>query len=131
MGVGVYQDLGEIVSRGGEGVGAPLAYSYAVAEAVEKVTDWDACRRVIPLTVLSEEAVQKRFHYGDWEGLYLFLIRVYALPVPLDLPHKPSYDGCKSWVPQETSMFTAGSLPVIPEGAWPYTHDKILKVLKG
>jgi hypothetical protein len=104
---------------------------YAVAEAVEKVTDWDACRRVIPLTVLSEEAVHKRFHYGDWEGLYLFLIRVYALPVPLDLPHKPSYDGCKSWVPLETSMFTAGSLPVIPEGAWPYTHDKILKVLKG
>jgi hypothetical protein len=27
-------------------------------------------------------------------------------------------------------MFTAGSLPVIPEGAWPYTRDKIIKLVK-
>jgi hypothetical protein len=103
---------------------------YAEAEAVEKVTDWEACRRIIPFTVMSEEAIQKRFHYDDWEGLYLFVVRVHTLPVPLDLPLKSSYEGCKSWVPLDTSMFTAGSLPVIPEGAWPYTREKILKVLR-
>jgi hypothetical protein len=102
---------------------------YAVSGKVEKVTDWELCKGFIPFTVLSDEAMEKRFNEGDWQGVYLCLVRVYSLPVPLDLPLKPSYEGRKSWVPLETSMFTAGSVPVIPDGAWPYTHDKILKML--
>ena len=101
---------------------------YAVGEQVEKITDWEICKRLIPFTVLSDEAVEKKFHEGDWQGVYLFLIRVFSLPVPMDLPVKPSYEGCEVWVPLETSMFTAGSMPVIPDGAWPYTRDRILKM---
>ena len=103
---------------------------YAVAEKVEKVTDWEACKRIIPFTVLSDEAIEKRFNYGDWKGVYVFITRVYQLPVPMDLPVKPAYEGCKSWVPLETSMFTAGAMTVIPDGAWPYTRDKISKMLR-
>jgi len=103
---------------------------YAEVDNVEKITDWDICKRIIPFTVLSDEAVEKRFGYGDWQGVYLMVLRVHLLPVALDLPIKPSYEGCKSWVPLETSMFTAGSLPVVPDGAWPYTRDKIAKILK-
>jgi hypothetical protein len=102
---------------------------YAVAEKVEKVTDWDDCKRIIPFTVLSDSAIEKKFNYGDWQGLYVFITRVYSLPVPLELPVKPAYEGCKSWVPLGTSMFTAGSFAVLPDGAWPYTSDKISKVL--
>jgi len=102
---------------------------YAVAEKVEKVTDWEACKRIIPFTVMSDAAIEKRFNYGDWQGLYVFITRIFSLPVPLELPIKPSYEGCKSWVPLETSMFTAGSFAVLPDGAWPYTRDKISKVL--
>ncbi len=102
---------------------------YAVAEKVEKVTDWEACKRLVPFTVMSEAAIEKRFNYGDWQGLYVFVVRVYSLPVPLELPIKPAYEGCKSWVPLGTSMFTAGSFAVLPEEAWPYTRDKIIKVI--
>jgi len=102
---------------------------YAIAERVEKVTDWEACKRLIPFTVMSDEAIEKRFNYGDWQGVYVFIVRVFSLPVPMDLPVKPVYEGCKSWVPLETSMFTAGSMPVLPDGAWPYTRDKISKVV--
>jgi len=102
---------------------------YAIAEKAEKVTDWEAAKRLIPFTVYSDEAVEKKFNYGDWQGFYVILAKVYQLPVPMDLPVKPSYAGCKSWVPLETSMFTAGAMSVIPDGAWPYTSSKILKVL--
>ncbi|HVZ81565.1 MAG TPA: DUF1802 family protein, partial [bacterium] len=102
---------------------------YAVVDRVEKVTDWEACKRLIPFTVMSDEAIEQRFHYGDWQGVYVFIVRAYTLPVPMDLPLKPAYEGCKSWVPLETSMFTAGSMAVLPDGAWPYTRDKISKVL--
>lgn len=102
---------------------------YCTVDRVEKVTDWEACKRLIPFTVMSDEAIEKRFNYGDWQGVYVFIVRVYTLPVPMDLPVKPSYEGCKSWVPLETSMFTAGSMSVLPDGAWPFTRDKISKVL--
>ncbi len=103
---------------------------YGITEKVEKVTDWEACKKLIPFTVMSDDAIEKRFNYGDWKGVYVFLTRVYLLPVPLDLPVKPAYEGCKSWVPLETSMFTAGSLPVLPDAVWVYTRDKIVKILR-
>ncbi|HEY5040142.1 MAG TPA: DUF1802 family protein [bacterium] len=103
---------------------------YAVADVIEKITDWEVCKRAIPFTVMSDEAIEKRFNYGDWPGVYMMMVRVYLLPVPLELPVKPAYAGCKSWVPLETSMFTSGSLPVIHDGAWPNTRDKIVKFLQ-
>src|SRR5579885_2330362 len=36
---------------------------YAEVERVEKVTDWEAGKRLIPFTVMSDEAVEKRFNY--------------------------------------------------------------------
>lgn len=103
---------------------------YAVVEKVEKVTDLEVCRRLVPFTVYSDEAVEKKFNYGDWAGLYVLVARIHSLPVTMDLPFKPAYEGCKSWVTLETSLFTAGSMPVLPDGAWPYTWNKILKLLK-
>ncbi len=101
-----------------------------LGEKVEKITDWEICKGLTPFTVMSDEAVEQRFHEGDWQGLYLFLVRVYQLPVPMDLPMKPGYAAHKTWVPLETSMFTAGSMSAIPDGAWPYTRDRIIKMTK-
>jgi hypothetical protein len=103
---------------------------YAVAEHSDKITDWETCKRLIPLTVMSDEAVEKAFNEGDWVGLCLFLVRVYSLPVPMDLPNKPAYAGDPLWVRLETSMFTVGSFAAIPDGAWPYTRGKILKIVE-
>src|ERR1700679_1430355 len=41
---------------------------YATLDKVEKVTDWEVAKRLIPFTVMSDEAVEKRFNYGDWAG---------------------------------------------------------------
>jgi len=101
-----------------------------IGEKVEKVTDWEIGKGLAPFTVMSDEAVEKRFHEGDWQGFYLFLVRAYMLPVPMDLPIKQGYAAQKTWVPLETSMFTAGSLSVIPDSIWPSTRDRILKMTK-
>lgn len=102
---------------------------YAVADQVQKTEDWEACKRLIPFTIFSDEAVEKLFNEGGWPGLFMMLVRVHILPVPMDLPLKPAYKDLPAWVPLETSLFTAGCLPVVPDHAWPYTCDKISKVL--
>jgi len=103
---------------------------YAAAEAVLKLTDFEAVKRLIPFTVLSDSAIEKKFNCDDWQGRYMYLVRVYSLAVPMDLPRKPAFEGCKSWVPLGTSLFTVGAYPVLPDGAWPYTREKILKVAR-
>ncbi len=101
---------------------------YGILEGTVKVTDWEAAKRLIPFTILSDQAVEEKYNYGDWKGLHLMVVRIYSLAVPMDLPRKPAYDGCKSWVPLGTSLYTSGAFPVVPEGAWPYTRDKIMKI---
>jgi hypothetical protein len=101
---------------------------YGCAEAVIKITDLEMARRLAPFTILSDAAVENKFNSGDWQGLYLYLVRMYSLAVPMDLPRKPTFEACKSWVPLKTSLFTVGAYPVLPDGVWPYTRDKILSV---
>ncbi len=103
---------------------------YGVTQWATRVIDWDLCKRIIPMTIFSEKEVEKRFYYGEWQGIYLMLVRVYALPLPMDLPMKSAYEGCKSWVPLGTSLFTAGSLPVLPDSVWRMTEEKLNKFIK-
>jgi len=103
---------------------------YAIVDSVFKITDWEVAKQFIPFTILSDQAFEKDFREGDWEGLYLFVVRVYSLAVPMDLPRKSSHEAAKIWVPLGTSLFTSGAYPVIPDGAWPYTRDKIRKMIQ-
>lgn len=103
---------------------------YATVDSVLKVTNWEAAKSLVPFTVLTEQAIEKEFRSGDWEGFYLLLLRVYSLAVPMDLPRKASHDTHPIFVPLGASLFTIGAFPVIPEGAWPYTRDKIHKMVQ-
>jgi hypothetical protein len=101
---------------------------YGSVEGVLKMTDFEAVQRLIPFTVLSDSGVEKLFREGDEPGLCLYVVRVHSLAVPMDLSRKPAYEGCRTWVPLGTSLFTAGAYPVIPDDVWPYTRDKIMKM---
>ena len=65
-----------------------------------------------PLHLWSEEIIRQRFAYRS-EGLYVLAVRVYRIPTPFDVPLKPEYDGCKTWVELDADLPTAGAEPVI------------------
>ena len=64
------------------------------------------------LHLWSLETVKKRFEYRE-PGLYVLAARVYRIPQTIDVPHKPEYDGCKTWVEFDDGFSTAGATPVI------------------
>jgi hypothetical protein len=103
---------------------------YGLAEEVVKVTDPEAAKQLVPFTVLSEGAVERRFKEGGWEGLYCVLVRAYTLAMPMDLTRKEAYEKSPSWVNLETSIYTVGSTPVLPDEVWPFTKNKILKLIQ-
>lgn len=104
---------------------------YAIVESVHKVTDWEVAKGFVPFTILSDQEAEREFNEGDWKGFYVFLLRVQSLAVPMEMLRKGSHDKDPIWAPLGTSLFTVGAFPVIPDGAWPYTRDKIHKMLQG
>ncbi len=80
----------------------PPAGEYCLAHladvvAVHHLDTLAAARSLDALHVWSPETVEQRFHYRR-PGLYLLVVRVFALPDPVTVPEQPEYAGCKTWV---------------------------------
>jgi len=67
-----------------------------------------------------------RFNYRPQNPLYLLLLRVYRLKEPITIQNTPEYAGCKSWVPLEAPLSTAGARPVIDEADFEALRAQIL-----
>jgi hypothetical protein len=85
-------------------VSVPAAFR---AARLEQVLDLD------PYHVWSEETVRQRFAYRE-PGLYVLPARVYAAATPIELPNRPEYDGCKTWVDFKDEIRATGT-PVISD----------------
>ncbi|GAC1465695.1 MAG: DUF1802 family protein [Isosphaeraceae bacterium] len=62
--------------------------------------------------VWTGETVEKRFQYRH-RGLWVLGIQVFRGDRATILPVTPEQAGCKSWVPLETALPTAGLVPVL------------------
>jgi hypothetical protein len=80
------------------------------ADRLEQVLDLD------PYHVWSEATVRQRFAYRD-PGLYVLPARVFVATTPLEVPNRPEYDGCKTWVDLGEELAASGT-PVLPDNAF-------------
>ncbi|MGL6094953.1 MAG: DUF1802 family protein [Fimbriiglobus sp.] len=69
------------------------------------------------LHVWSADEVTKRFHYRT-PGLYVLPVRVFAAAVPHDIPERPEYAGCKTWVHLTDAVRSTPSTAVLPDAAF-------------
>ena len=75
--------------------------------------------------------IDMRFKYRPENPLYLLLVRVYALAAPVVVENTPAYAGCKSWVPLEESIATAGAQAVLNDEQYQLRRDKIRLAVEG
>lgn len=85
--------------------------------AVRKVTDLAAALALSPLHGWTDDTVRQRFHYHS-PGLYVMTVRVAALPTPVEVPDRPDYAGCKTWVNLLEVVPTDGATPVLVDAAF-------------
>jgi hypothetical protein len=69
------------------------------------------------LHLWSEDTVRARFVYRQ-PGLFVLPVRVYRLPHVVELPDRPDYAGCRSWVELENDLPTDHRIPVLEEDAF-------------
>lgn len=70
--------------------------------------------------------IDMRYNYRPQNPLYLLLVRAYRLPTPLTIQNTPEYAGCKSWVPFNQSVSTAGAGPVLADADYRAMCERIL-----
>ncbi len=90
----------------------PIAYAARVIAAAE-VHDFGAIKRLRSLHIWSEELLAQRFAWNEEPMVHALFLEVSRLSSPVDLPLKPSYAGCKSWIELETQVETSNSSPVL------------------
>ena len=59
--------------------------------------------------------IDMRFNYRPENPLYVLLVRAYRLSAPVNVENTPVYAGCKSWVPLDASISTAGARAAIDD----------------
>ncbi len=69
------------------------------------------------LHLWSEETVRARFAYRT-PGLYVLPVRAYRAAQTFDLPDRPEYAGCRSWVDLGRELPTDGAVPVMDDTAF-------------
>lgn len=89
---------------------------FARIELTLTIQSADQARALAPWTLWTPDYLAQRFALYPDKPLLLLLLRLYRLPTPYDLPHDPSYAGCRSWVPLIRAPEIPASLtPILSE----------------
>lgn len=94
-----------------------------------RIDDFEKLRKLSGFHVWSENALRKRFEWGEEKGIYVLIVRVYRLPSQATLPNLPAYGGCRSWVDLSASIPLAGIHPVLSEEAFLSKQNDLKRVL--
>ncbi len=84
-----------------------------------EVADWkfldslEAALRLRGQHIWREEVIRDRFDWGKSKSIYAMAVRVFRLPMPVELPMRTDYGGCKSWVELDTIVSTEDAQPVL------------------
>ena len=74
--------------------------------------------------IWAPETVTQRFHYRA-PGLYVLLVRTFALPQPIEIAEDPSYAGCKTWVPLTQPIGFENAKPVVDDRTFQEIADAV------
>lgn len=106
-----------------------LISAAAVVSDIVKVDSRQQIDRLDHQHIWTSSLIDMRFKYKPQNPLYLVLVRTYRLAAPVTLANVPAYAGCKSWVPLERDISTAGATPVLGEDDFQQRRDAVLHVL--
>lgn len=93
-------------------------------EGFARVAAWRRLESRDSLAALSgqhiwrEEVIGERFDWGRAKEIHLLAVRVYRLPQSVEMPMRPEFGGCKSWVTLTEDIPTEGAQPVLAEAGF-------------
>jgi hypothetical protein len=93
-------------------------------EGFARVLDWrrleslESTRPLRGLHIWRDDVIAQRFDWGRDKHIYALAVRVFRLDKAVDLPMRPEYGGCKSWIELEEDIPLTGARPVLADAAF-------------
>ncbi|WP_270164879.1 DUF1802 family protein [Paenibacillus sp. SYP-B4298] len=79
------------------------------------ITDQKVLERLRDDHIWTDEFAEERLKWKPRKPLHLLLVRVYRLTDKVELPMRPEYTGCKSWVTLEGGPIVRQAVPVLSD----------------
>lgn len=99
-----------------------------VIEDIE-ITDQETLDRLRDLHIWTDTFAEERLRWKRTKPLHVLLLRVYRLASPIEIPNRPAYNGCKSWVRLEDEYEAPEMAPVLNEEKFQVEVQKIKQAL--
>jgi len=93
-----------------------------VAKKVEEL------RRLAAYYVWNDDYLRVRFDYKPNQPLFVLLVRAYRTPAR-QIPFRPQYRGCKSWVEFDRELSTAGTRSALSAAEFESRRQEIRRLL--
>ena len=91
--------------------------------------DLDALYRLEAFVIFDRQTLETRFRFRSDQAINILAVRTYALPKPVSIAKRASYDGCRSWLSIEEEIDVEGSLPVLRDEEFRARIDSVDAVL--
>jgi hypothetical protein len=88
---------------------------WAEVVRVWKATDLARVQALGDELLWSADEIAARFAYRAQPFLFVLALRAHSLPGAVDIPDRPSYGGCRSWIALEDSVPMDGSTPAVAD----------------
>jgi hypothetical protein len=82
-----------------------------------------------PYHIWSDVYAMERLHWRPTKPLAALALRVYKLPNEVELPFRPTYRGCTSWVTLEQEISLADAKPVLSDAEYSQRVESLSSVL--
>ena len=103
--------------------------SWAKITDVFSVRGQSIIEQLLDYHIWHEEFIQERFKWKPQQPLYLLLLRVYRLSQSVQIPFRPKYGGCRSWIQLVDSIAIANSIPVLDERHYAQQVETIKQIV--
>lgn len=95
----------------------PVA-AWAAVAGIWRITTLEGLRTLGDDLPWSDAELEARLAYRGQRWLFVLALRVQVLTTPVLLPDRPSYAGCRSWIPLEDGVPTGPATPAVADDAW-------------
>lgn len=75
-------------------------------------------KALLPFHVWNEQFVSDRLKWKPRQPIYVLLLRTYKLSQPQEIPYRPEYGGCKSWIDLVEPISITSAVPVLTDAEY-------------
>lgn len=99
--------------------------SYAEVTDDIEITDQETLDRLREHHIWTDAFAEERLKWKRKNPLHLLILKVHRLDIPVNIPMRPAYTGCKSWVRLEDGISESSMAPVLEESVFAEKRDRI------